>query len=354
MPDIIVYGSGQMGTNYVRLLRSLGVPEKRIYTNDIDAAKEERLAAEFDVQRVDGPTKSDAAIIAVSTPEHAKMINAVALAHTPYILCEKPLVFQQDDLSEIEKVLRRTTAQLRMGLVINASPALRFLQDLMGDKGYVPLELHGLWGKPRPLDKNARPSAGDAEDESVHPIAFCMELLTTQSSIDAIRVSAEVGFLPFVDPAVQEAARVHDISFPNIPNHMTSARFKFITSNGPVSAYIQSSFLMARQTRCVSGVLGTRLDPRYSFLVEFDVRGERGSEDIVTLVDLRNKKVVPVDPFPTNNLADLTQSFLDLARTGRSESPALASFEHAKRLVSISHAIGISSMNEGAYTAVKL
>ena len=288
---IAIIGCGQMGRYYAaNLVQKIGVPRSSVTCSDIVPERAQKLASDFGINHSDSlPLAVDAAIVAVNTPAHASIIEVLAQGGVKHILCEKPLGLNHADIQRIENVAAETGAIITTALVINFSGALPYLRELMRDERLHPLELYGSWGKPRPLDKTPRPSAGDVEDEAIHPIATCLSLFSSIRRIDV--EASQVGMLPFVDSAIQNAARDRDHSFPSRPNHSTSVLCVVHSKEAgilPVNMSIRSSFLLAKQERRIGGVLGEynvtsyETKARYAFEIDFDLKGE----DVLTLTDL--------------------------------------------------------------------
>lgn len=334
---IAIIGAGKMGRNYTRLLvQELRIPPQDIVGHDIVAERHEALASEFGVRASNVfPRDANAAIVAVNTPAHAPVIFALLEKKVPHILCEKPLAFTGNEARRIRDMATGTGVHVYTALVINFSGTRNYLKGLMAKNGVHLLEAYGFWGKPRPLDKNPRPSAGDVEDESVHPIAYAMELMTPP--VSTVSVAARVETLQFVDRAVQMRACEQDASFPIEPNSSTSALLTFVDGNGnlPMSCY--SSFLLAEQERTVGGVLGRLRQPTHLFKISFDQSGATGTEDIVTLVDLTTK-TRSAKSFGGDKLKELTAAFLQAARGGPVDR-RLADASRGAVLTSISEAI---------------
>lgn len=342
---IAIIGCGQMGSYYVNLLiQQLGFSPADIIVYDIDREKLDAFVKMYGVTKADQlPKTSEAAIVATNTPSHTSVIEQLADS-VPYILCEKPLGLSQRDVEKIWNVAKET--RVLTAFVINFSGTLTSLRGLMARESLRPLELYGNWGKPRLLDKSARPSAGDVEDEAVHPISFALELIPDE--VTRVNVTAKVGRLAFVDPIIQEHAYRQDRSFPALPNHSTSAQLIAQTGSYEVPIDVRSSFLLAKQVRQVGGVLGTSsLKPVYAFEVTFDNDGA----DELTLTDF-DKRSSSTQIFPVNKLAKLTEAFVASVRTGEIDC-RLARIEQAEMLVQISDAILLSDQKDGQKIKVR-
>lgn len=339
-------GNGVMGNNYAKIISELRGSDVTVACYDLDYQKAKDLADKygFDAYSV-LPVHLDAAIVAVNTPSHMDIIVRLLQNGTKHILCEKPLAMTPKEVRRIKRELEQyPDARVYTALVINFSGAIERLRAMMTTSSLVPLEMSGSWGKPRLLDKIARPSAGDVEDESVHPIGVMLALIN--QGLRACTVRGNVGSLRFVKPGVQEAAHARDASFPLTPNHSTSAMMWF---NG-VPLFVHSSFLLARQERLVRGVLGHESDrgtPTHSFEIEFDVRHEGGVADKLTIVDYAKGESVPPVFFGGDKLRLVAGSFLD-AINGGPVDPRLADVNDAGLLVDIGTAIIESSRYEGA------
>lgn len=345
-----IIGAGQMGGYYAEnLVGKLDFPASSVIVKDIQNEKAVTLAQRYGLVASTAPLsqdKMDAAIVAVNTPAHADVIIGLLKNGVRRILVEKPLGLNTRDTQKILAYLSPDD-MLYEALVINYSVALSALQTLMEGKGVEPLELYGNWGKPRPLDKVARPSPGDVEDETLHMISFAMKLL--RKKLAMVHVTARVGHLRFVDPPVQERAQILDRSFPLVPNSSTAALIRFghgVDNTVPFDC--RSSFLLARQVREVGGVLGKDGEPAYLFSVEFDVKTDKGVEDRLTVVDLAQKTSSPMN-FGGDKLLQVTQAFLEAAE-GKKPDPRLATAAEGALLVKITEAILNSARNGRSQT----
>lgn len=335
---IAVIGAGQMGGYYVNnMVTKCGVPARDIFVIDRVPTKAAALADKFGVVAcAEVPQDINAAIVVTNTPSHHEVVARLAQQGVQHILCEKPLAQTQEGVAHIRKYMGE--AKIYTALVINFSPALTRVLAEMVSRKLTLIDAYGRWGKNRGAASEKRPTAGDLEDEAVHPLAFILALLGSGYSKAA--VSAQVGWLPYVNHDAQQVARARDSSFPERPNHSTSANIQFGGEGHSVLANIYSSFLHPHETRLVGGLLGVKDDAKLAFEVNFDQKRPDktgGAVDILKMVDV-SKNEAELHEFPSDKLNDLTQAFLNAA-CGRRFDPRLVTIDQAGSLVDLTTAM---------------
>ncbi len=308
-PKTIIYGAGQMGSYYVKLLRESGFPADKLSIVDIEPGKAERLAGIHDVPDTREELAGiEAAIVASSTPSHASIILKLIDAGVRHILCEKPLAMDAGEVSRIREAAEAHGARVYTAFVVEFSPTFRRLTELMSAENLELSNLSGIWMKNRAASSESRPSAGDLEDEMVHMLSFALRLASQREIVSPISITADLVRSRYVGDA-QARAVIRDASFPPRPNSGTNATIRLSTKGAlsPLSMSLSSSFAGAVQRRLVWGELsgvGTNT-PKYAFEISFDDRGK----DILTITELSGNKTI-VEEFSVNKLEELVKAFM--------------------------------------------
>jgi predicted dehydrogenase len=351
-----------MGDYYANnLVNKCGVPADQVVAHDRVAERAQALQQKYGIIAAEEfPTGVDTAIVATNTPSHHEVVVRLAQDGIKNILVEKPLAQTPEGVSFITKAAHG--AKIYTALVINFSPAIQRLLEHMEREQAFLLEFYGRWGKNRGAATEKRPTAGDLEDEAVHPIGVVLALATYRARFESARVSAEVGYLPYVNEAAQAAARALDSSFPARPNHSTSANIQLHADNYhgagfcKIQGHVHSSFLLAQETRMVGGLIGSpETGPVYAFELLFDQkRPEKtgGAVDVLKLVHIRANSA-NMEELQGDKLNDLTRAFLEAARGGK-EDQRLARLGEAGALVKIAQAILDSGIQNGALVDIDL
>ena len=250
-----IIGAGQMGGYYANtLVAKCGCPNDDVVVFDRINERAQAVAKKYGIAMSESlPADIDAAIVAASTPSHHELVVQLAQQGVKHILCEKPLAQDTESLDHIVDNIGES--RVYTALVINFSPALSALATIMNMSEIMLLEFYGRWGKNRGRASEKRPTAGDIEDEAVHPIGTLLMLAKVQGGrIRRASVNAMAGWLPYANEESQRDAHEHDRSFPLRPNHSTSANIRLIGEGYAVQAHIHSSFLLGQETRVIGGV----------------------------------------------------------------------------------------------------
>ncbi|MDB5224829.1 MAG: putative oxidoreductase [Candidatus Adlerbacteria bacterium] len=348
-----IVGCGQMGGYYANnLVNKCGFPAADIVCYDIQPERSATLAQKYGITARDFfHEKLDAAIVATNTPSHEEVVINLAKFGVKHILCEKPLAQTSKSL---ENILRnKGQAHIYTALVINFSPMLLAFQDHRKIGGLELLDFYSRWGKNRGLISEKRPTVGDLEDEAVHVIGFMLALAPTCQSLS---VNAQLGWKRYVDQEAQAAARKRDLSFPEQPNHSTSANFElFCRHDNIVLAHVHSSFLLPKETRTIGGVFGRDNEPEFAFECYFDQKRPDktgGSVDSMIMVNIKTGESKE-EEFSCDKLYEITNAFLTSARGGPRDS-RLTSLNEAGALIKIAEAILESDSNRQKTIQVSL
>jgi predicted dehydrogenase len=344
---IVVIGYGAMGEIYVQELLAAGLPPQQLIVVDRDEerrakclAKHENLmnvSANFmDVRGLQPKT----AFVLTNSPEHLGTIRPCLDAGVQWMFVEKPLVLtsQVGDLLSIVHTHRLGLEGLYTAYLIPFSGAVQALKKKMADEGLAVYHVDARWGKNRLKDRQQRPTAGDAEDETVHPVSVALDLLRVGRhpalSFPVTMIRADLVHFPFFDPQVQEAARQHDMSYPVRPESGTNLRMEVLANHGPVKVWVQSSFLSFDLERRIEVVLGPTEggDPTVLARLEFDVEGK---EDRLVLYHLKGNQDVSGKPFPAKaKLGAQLEAFLHKVAGGKDDD-RLVNWSRAVHLVRI-------------------
>lgn len=338
-----------MGTYYAHnLVRKLGLAASDVVVYDRINERSHKLADELGITATDALQTEgvDAFIIATNTPSHDELIVRLAREGVRHILVEKPLAQTSAGVSRIIKECGNV--QVYTGLVINFSRAIEHLLAHMRSEQLLLHDFYGRWGKNRGTEKELRPTPGDLEDEAVHPIGVFLLLAEQGRTTRELLISGQLGWLPYVNRESQALARKHDPSFPERPNHSTSANIR-LEGSTPAKASIYSSFLHPVQVRLVGGIIGTNETPTMGFEINFDQnRPEKigGAVDTLVMTDIKSG-ATSVEEFPADKLNDLTAAFVNLVRDGTMDT-RLATIAHGGTLVDIAEAIIESDRHDSA------
>lgn len=281
----LLVGAGQMGRNYFNNLLQLGIdPRELLICDAFKTPFVEEISTKYPdtkvfvgeyVQLGELALQIKAAFVLVNTPAHLSVIEELARQGIRNFFVEKPLVF---DLSELEKVddLRKSGCVFYTAFLINFSPIVEFVKELMHQEDLVMLEGRSVWGKNR--TGNSRPTAGDLEDEACHALQILLRMAQINQTVLSLRGFSKLSHHDFVDKEVQQKAQSKDPSFPSRPNSSTAitAMIETLGSNHDVLVNSYSSYILAQQERTISLVLGKKDggNPVYSIRMDFDVAGQ--------------------------------------------------------------------------------
>ena len=122
---VAVIGCGDFGRNHVRVYRELGAEVVGIH--DIDFARRDRLAAEFNVPVLDGIDdlggRVDAATVAVPTVSHAQ-VGCALLEQGIDVLVEKPMAASIKEADALIEAAARRNRILQVGHLERFNPGL--------------------------------------------------------------------------------------------------------------------------------------------------------------------------------------------------------------------------------------
>ena len=357
---ILVLGTGKMGRHYIdNMQNKLGVDPARIVGVDIHQGRLVSLAEEFPAisfvrSRIDRPLASfvdfnaiGSVFLCTNTPSHHRLLGELMESGANKIFCEKPLALNIYGVNDVRKAKMRTGSHIFTAFLMNFSPAVMHLIERMRAEDLVLVQGDASWGKNRFYD--SRPTPGDLEDESVHPIGVFHTLLhASQQEIDGIYVGARLSWLDYIDPEVQRKAHADDSSFPLVVNsssfineELRSASIPF-----PVLLHTTSSYVMGKQVRRVCCTLAKRDNPiRPVLAIEFNFDTKEG--DVLEVTRLQEKAVEEMLNFRSDKVAAETKAFLNLVETGVRD-PRLTGYLEARMSVKVTDAIMQSDQQGGA------
>lgn len=340
---ITIIGMGQMGSFYTNNLLAMG---HEIVAYDIDPEKVEKARQTFPAIQVedslDALPTTDVAVVASNAPSHASVIEALAARGTRFFFCEKPLGLSVEDTDRIASAVRSVEGAVYTAFLINFSPAVAKVLKIMEDEDLVMMEGFVTWGKNRFGD--TRPSAGDTEDESVHGAELLRMFAAVNRHIHTETVTGRVSYLDFVNPDAQNHAHALDSSFPLQVDSSTFVTMTIETDTGPVYCSLQSSFLLGEQVRNVRILLAKRTSPTtplYAIRMDFDVRTENGTADLLQMTDIQNRKDLGEQAIEANKLVIQLGAFFQ-AINGQKEDPRLTPFWRARTAVRFTKAVKTS------------
>ncbi len=357
-----IVGAGKMGTLYVKILLNVfNISARNLVIFDVDQKRSLEVGMKFGVNVASNLTelarKSDIVIVASSSPSHVPVMIHLISHGVKKIFCEKPLGMEEWEVKDLLELAQENDTKICTAFLINFSAAIAKIVDIMKAGNLVLREASAIWGKNRTGD--TRPTPGDLEDESVHAVQILRMLAGVNTQIQKTRVSGLLTYLSYTNSTAQKKAREIDTSFPEVVNsssfltHVMTVRQGMYEVEVPMN--VQSSYVMAKQARCVYGVLA-HIDntmPKYSFHIDFDVRHEENDNvnDVLTLTRLRDNNV-QVFELSTNKIADEMSAFIEYVGNG-SYDPRLTTIEEAVTSVSLSATAEKSNAKSGQWIKVE-
>jgi hypothetical protein len=351
---VLVVGLGQMGKLYISKLIELGVKAENIIGSDISSERIVEAAGVFPscvyTTSLASPVIADvqAAIVAVSTPSHAKVLTELMERGVKHILCEKPLTFTGAEAAAVSLVSKQTGANVYTAFLMNWSGAVKVLKEFMREQGLVLIQGDMTWGKNRMGD--SRPTPGDLEDEMVHGAHIIQNLASENQVIQKILVTGMLTYEQFANTEAQRRAHELDPSFPIHPNASSFVSEVIETTRGTIPVQLKSSFISPNQVREVNGVLAhkdARGVPLYSFRLEFDKEVDGKRLDAVNVIPYARDGLVVAQLTHLDKLLLQTGAFISTARGGY--DPHLVDLDEAIVMVTWSGAVEWSSKLQGRW-----
>jgi len=334
---IVVLGAGgYMGNFYVDSLFKLGFHQSQILATDINP---EHLGAIRDrypnLGLVTGNNekafaqKPDAAIVAVSSPQHKEVIIKCFEAGVAKVFVEKPLVYRPVDLVELED---HDLDKLYVSYLINFSPVVSDFFAQINNQNLIVLQARSLWGKNWCAVN--RPMGGDAEEEAVHPLALIMAAIEVSDRIYDVETHGRFSYVPYVQPHLVDEAAKLQLGFPGNLNDSSLLDCRFEVKGGRLlNAFIMSSFNLFEQVRMVEFSLAFRDGdefPLYKAKLEFDVQGK----DMLRIKSARTDKQMLYKLSSRDKLLEQLKAAL-AAFAGEKPDLRLVGFGQASNLVRI-------------------
>jgi len=149
---VAVVGCGDFGRNHVRVYRELGAEIAGVF--DVDRARRDRVAAEFQVPALEGidhlAGRVDAASVAVPTVEHSR-VGCALLEQGIDVLVEKPMAASLTEADRLIAAARRGGRILQVGHVERFNPGLAAILPHVGRPLFFEVHRLGIFS-PRSLD----------------------------------------------------------------------------------------------------------------------------------------------------------------------------------------------------------
>jgi hypothetical protein len=251
---ILVLGAGgYMGNFYIRSLLEMGVDEKSIIGVDINPGNLEKVAKKYVgpiyTNNIEEALKlePEIAVVVVNSVVHSQVIKLCHQAGIRNIFVEKPLVYTEMELKELEML--GNLENLYTSYLINFSKAVDCLFQFIRENDLTVIETRSIWGKnwcavPRPM-------GGDAEEEMPHSLALVLSAISLNQEIINVDCFARLSDIPHVQPQFLQQAKKSDYGFPDKMNDTTIAHFSIQTKDRIVPTHFLTSFNMYEQTRRV-------------------------------------------------------------------------------------------------------
>jgi len=358
---IAVWGvGGKMGHHYMDKLIKLGISVDQIIGLDINPENLGKVSSKYpgasyfrtpEAALERGPK---VVIMAVNSTEHLGEIIRCYDAGIRKILCEKPLVYYDDQVAELRQ---HDNSGLYVAHLINFSGIVEDLVRFMIDKNLVLGQFQSVWGKNWPGEK--RIMGGDAEEEATHPLALALSLANHSQVVQDIDVVAATSFTPHVQPQYMAEARSLETGFPDTMNDSTVAQFMVHTgTGGVVPVHIMSSFNFCFQQRWVdvglyrwSDVVSGDINkpPEFKARLDFDVCDnqeptlkvgqclgdiKRVFEDRLYIMDAEENRMLVKSTYRGDKIQANLEAALK-AFAGKEPDPRLVDFEAAAWLVNL-------------------
>ncbi len=335
---VLQIGYGQMGKWYLPLMLKAGIPADQIVVVDSNPEVLLELMRRHPDVRVT-PLLRDAlsmspqtAFVLTNSPTHLGILQSLCNTTVKHVLVEKPTVLacQRQEFKALFGVFKTFAT----GFVINFSPALQELLDFMNNEQLYLHQGSARWQKDRSAD--SRPTAGDVEDELVHPAEALLMLLRQRGGVKAVSVRASVDHIPYVNEEVQVAAHAKDGSFPAKPPSNAMVVLKVDQeSRGSVRLFLQSSFVGFDQDRRIEVLLGGfNGKPTHKAQILFDTP----EGDVLSIAPMggqtTSRSVLPAK----EKLGSMVVAFLNAA-AGHSRDGRLTDFRASERSVTLTNLV---------------
>jgi predicted dehydrogenase len=345
--SVAVMGAGVMGIVHAKKLSAL-LPQEQIIICDAKAERREVAARECPLATIVADVADVIAqkppmwIVAVNTPSHLNIMQSALEAGAEHIMTEKPLVLSSQ--IRLSRDVLRSAKTLVTAWVIECSPALARLREIMDAQSLAAMRAFVLWKKDRSID--GRPTPGDEEDEWPHGVLAARRLFDINQTILGESVSADLSYEEYVNQEQQLEARSRDSSFPIRPGASTFGT-AFLKSDllqdiGRISGY--SSYLGYQQERVVE-VLFTHTGriPTHKARLEFDTP----EGDILRFNTIGGKaETEERTTWKVDKALLQMEAFLNFARTGERDA-RLVHLDEAMLAVRRTAAVIRSASNKG-------
>lgn len=274
------------------------------------------------------------AFVLTNSLSHAPIIGRLVAAGVKNILVEKPLVVDAQDCFALRPQVIQRQTKLVCGYLMNFSPALERLRQILEEKSLYVLGAIGSWGKDRVGD--SRPTTGNLDDESTHVVCLMLAAVRFNQHIHSIRVHAVLDYLGYVNAEAQAEARQHDFAYPDQPVSTSQLALRVQTDvDAPRFLFARSSFVAFGQTRCVELQLGQKRAVTHMARLSFDT----AEGDIFEFKQAGSKTLAERTVYPGHNkLADQVHAFL---YSSPEADARLVDFERAAEMVNVSFAAQI-------------
>src|SRR3989338_2182999 len=337
--NCIMVGNGFMGNFYLPLLLTRfervavvdRLPARLVSAN----AAGPNVFVSDDVSLAVAATNPTVGIVLVNTPFHIAVIERLIAAGVKYIFVEKPLVMNWQEAIRVRSLAENAKVEICTAYLINFSPAVAKLFDIMTGENLAVCQSMGIWWKNRTFDTRMTP--GDDQDEMTHQVRLFMLAIEFNQTIKNVQVSGRVTHLPFVNQATQQAAHILDPSIPKRPSssctYILDVRTNEATS---IMGSFQSSFISIVQQREAHFTLARKDEPNklgYLARLAFDTPDGDELEIVPAGVKAEPNRYV----FESKNkVPDEIDGFLDLVRSGVGDN----------RLTRLSSACGLVRLTE--------
>lgn len=322
---VLVLGAGgYMGNFYIKSLLEMGINKDSIIGVDINPGNLAKVAKQYvgpiytsDIEEAFS-LKPEIAVVVVNSVAHLQVIKQCHQAGIRKIFVEKPLVYTEMELEELEKL--GNLENLYTSYLINFSGAVDRLFQFIRENDLIVIETRSIWGKnwcavPRPM-------GGDAEEEMPHSLALVLSAISLNQEIIDVDCFARLSSIPHVQQQYLEEAKKLDYGFPGEMNDSTIAHLLIQTKDRTIPTHFLTSFNMYEQIRRVeldlirkSNQSGFGL-PEFKVCLEFDVNGK----DILRIKEAENEAAETRQEFSGDKLGEQLEAVLKVFAKGEVDS----------------------------------
>lgn len=175
---VLIVGLGYAGTRFLEAFKS--IDNSDIHITYVDKKKTREDIPFFpNITAALSQIKPDVVVVSVTDGDHAEVLLQLK-GYKGFIICEKPLVNVNDDLSLLTNSLRNISG-FCMDMVERYSRTTEFLKSYVKEEKLRLIRANFMWGKDRINDKRATTGV---ISEIIHPIDLIQWIVDPQTKFD--------------------------------------------------------------------------------------------------------------------------------------------------------------------------